>query len=72
MGILDVLESFRDLFEVGRKTSSDVKTNKSKERNYNFNDGEKMPAKKSEYQKRQNSNVKTPKSKAKDEEDLEL
>lgn len=72
MGILDVLGNFRDLFEVGRKTSSDVKTNKSKERNYSFNDGEKMPTTKSEYQKRQNTNVKTPKNNAKDEEDLEL
>lgn len=72
MGILDVLGNFRDLFEVGRKTTSDVKTNKSKERNYSFSDGEKMPTTKSEYQKRQNSKVKTPKNKEKDEEDLEL
>lgn len=72
MGILDVLGNFRDLFEVGRKTTSDVKPNKSKERNYSFNDGEKMPATKSEYKKSQNSNGKTPKNKAKDEDDLEL
>lgn len=72
MGILDVLGNFRDLFEAGRKTSSDVKTNKPKERNYNFNDGRKMPASKSEYQKGKNTNVKASENKVKDEEDLEL
>lgn len=72
MGILDVLGNFRDLFEVSRKTSSDVKTNKSKERNYSFSDGSQMPTTKSEYQKAKNTNIKASKNKVKDGEDLEL
>lgn len=49
MGILDILSNFRDVFEVGRKTTTDKKDNKSKKRNFNFEDGEKMPSSRKEY-----------------------
>ena len=51
MGVLDLLSNFRDLFEIGRKTSSDKKSNKQKVRNYDFEDGEKIPVSKVEYKK---------------------
>ena len=49
MGILDMLSNLRDIFEVGRKTTTDTKSNKEKKRNYDFEDGEKMPSSKKEY-----------------------
>ena len=51
MGILDILSNFRDVFEVGRKTTTDKKDNKSKKRNFDFEDGEKMPSSRKEYKK---------------------
>lgn len=49
MGILDMLSNLRDIFEVGRKTTTDTKSNKEKKRNYDFEDGEKIPSSKKEY-----------------------
>lgn len=49
MGILDMLSNLRDIFEVGRKTTTDKKDNKSKKRNFDFEDGEKMPSSRKEY-----------------------
>ena len=51
MGLLDILSNFRDIFEIGRKTSSDAKNNKPKERNYNFSDGENIPTTRGQYNK---------------------
>lgn len=68
MGLLDVLASIRDIFEVGRKTTSEVKKNKPQERKYNFYDGEKMPKTTAEYKRNKNTN----KNKVKNEDDLEL
>ena len=70
MGLLDILSNFRDVFEIGRKTSSDAKNNKPKERNYNFSDGENIPTTRGQYNKSKKVNVQT--SKNKEEEDLEL
>lgn len=72
MGLLDILSNFRDLFESGRKTTSDVKSNKPKERNYTFSDGEKTPVTKSEYRRAKSANISTSKNKSKEEDDLEL
>lgn len=49
MGIVDMLSNLRDIFEVGRKTTTDTKSNKEKKRNYDFEDGEKIPSSKKEY-----------------------
>lgn len=49
MGILDMLSNLRDIFEVGRKTTTDTKSNKEKKRNYDFEDGEKIPSSRKEY-----------------------
>lgn len=76
MGIVDLLSNFRDIFEIGRKTTSHVESNKPKERNYNFKDEEKMPTTKLEYKKLKKANTpekdNTPKKGEKNGEDLEL
>jgi len=69
MGLLDLLSTFFDAFEIGRKTTTDVKTNKPKERNYDFDDGIKVPSSKSEYKKSKQTNKQSLK---KDEDDLQL
>lgn len=74
MGTLDILSKIRDFFEIGRKTTSGVKSNKPEIRNYDFNDGEKMPKTKSEYVESKNKNnisSQIKKDKIKDDDELE-
>lgn len=73
MGVLDIFSSMMDLFEIGRKTTSDVKSNKPKERKYDFSDEGKMPTSKSEYNKTRSTNIPKSSKKSKNEEgELEL
>lgn len=70
MGLLNMLSNFRDLFEIGRKTTSDTKNNKPKERKYQFNDGKNIPSSRSEYKKLVNRDASNKENR--EEEDLEL
>lgn len=72
MGLLDVFSNIRDLFEIGRKTTSDEPSNKPKKRNYNFGDGEKMPTSRAAYKENKNSNNQKTNVKSKNEDELEL
>ncbi len=72
MGMLEILSNIRDVFEVGRKTTTDKKTNKPEKRKYDFEDGEKMPSSKREYNEAVKNIKKTNKVNTKQDDEREL
>lgn len=76
MGLFDLLSNVRDIFEIGRKTTSEAKTNKPQERKYDFDDGEKTPVTRNQYNNSKRSSSYASKNKKhnenKEDNDLEI